>query len=140
MADDFCLLFDAVVFEGSSVFELIGIAAERVAHQRKIEAAAGLGLPDVRQLMDEKTLTMQWLATKVLRPEVGARMEMDIAHWRHSDAARLEGPPPAANHSNAWIVNRVAEDRSGKFDLASGERTRNVVAIHGFPIALLRVR
>src|SRR3990170_2863975 len=47
VADDFRLLLKAIAAERAAVVEDVGIAAERVAHQRQIEAAAGLRLPDV---------------------------------------------------------------------------------------------
>src|SRR4028119_1648393 len=44
MADDFRLLFKAIPVERAARHKLIGIAAERVGHQRERETAAGLGL------------------------------------------------------------------------------------------------
>jgi len=54
--DNFGLLLEAVALERFSPLEPIVVAAERVAHQREVEAASLLGLPYVGQLMDKEAL------------------------------------------------------------------------------------
>src|SRR5207302_3952257 len=56
MADDFRLLFEAIPGERLPGLQLIAIAAERMAHQRQIEAPLDLRLPDMGHLMDEEAL------------------------------------------------------------------------------------
>lgn len=122
VTDDFRLLLKAVVLEASARLDLISVAAERVPHQRQIESPAFLRLPDMGQLVDEETLPMERLARKIVRPEVRVRVEVDVAHRGHGDALRLERPPFAADHSHALIIDRIAEDRTGKLDLAGCQR------------------
>ena len=47
VADDFRLLLEAVAIERLSWLELVGVAAEGMAHQQQIEAALGLRLPNM---------------------------------------------------------------------------------------------
>ena len=54
--DDLRLLLEAVAVERLSRLQLIGVAAEGVAHQRQIEAPLCLRLPDVGHLVDEEAL------------------------------------------------------------------------------------
>src|SRR5690349_11138146 len=61
VADDLRLLLQAVAAEGPPGLQLVGIAAEGMAHQRQIERAALLRLPDMGHLMDEKALPAEIL-------------------------------------------------------------------------------
>ena len=74
MADDFRLLLQTVIFEAAPRLQLISVAAERMAHQRQIEAAALLCLPDMGQFVNEEALPMQRLLGKILLPQVRMRM------------------------------------------------------------------
>ena len=124
---DFGLLLKPIGLEALHRLELIGVSAERVAHQRKVEPSTGLGLPDVRHLVDEQALPMQRFLRKIFRPELRMRMEMDSAHRRHRDAVRLERPPFAANHPDLRIVDRIAEDGTRELDFAWSEGARGIV-------------
>src|SRR4029079_11544278 len=70
MADDFRLLLKAIILEAPPRLQLIAVTAERVPHQREIEAPALLRLPDMRELVDEKTLPVERLRAEILGPEV----------------------------------------------------------------------
>ena len=70
MANDFGLLFKAIVLEPASGLQVIAVSAEGVPHERQIEAPSLLRLPDMGELVDEKTLAMQRLAAEILGPEV----------------------------------------------------------------------
>src|SRR4051812_43875399 len=59
MRDDLRLLLESVVRERLSGRQLISVAAERMPHQRQIEAALRLRLPDVRHFMDEEALAAE---------------------------------------------------------------------------------
>ena len=61
VADDFRLLLKAIVARRPPRLQLIAVAAERVPHQRKIEAPALLRLPDMRELVDEEALPVERL-------------------------------------------------------------------------------
>ena len=132
MPDDLRLLLEAIVFEPPAGLQLVAVAAEGVAHQRQVETAALLRLPDMGQLMNEEPLPMQRLPRKVLRPQVRMRMEMDMPHRRHGDAARLERPPLAADHPHLRIIDRIAENGSRQLNLAGCERARAVLRVQSF--------
>src|SRR4051794_37655676 len=51
MRHDLRLLLKAIALETPAGLQLVRVAAERVAHQRKVKAALGLRLPHVRHLM-----------------------------------------------------------------------------------------
>src|SRR5690242_17112118 len=68
VCNDLGLLFQAVAVEGLARLQIVGIAAERMAHQRQVEAAVGLGLPDVGHLVDEEGLAPETLGREVLGP------------------------------------------------------------------------
>lgn len=119
--DDLGLLFKAIVFEPATVFEPVGISAERMSHQRQIEASARLRLPHMSQLVDEESLSVERLFREIVGPQVGMRMEMHIAHGRHGHALWLEGPPFAPNQPDLRVIDRVGEDRSGDLYLARGK-------------------
>src|SRR4051794_16114735 len=53
MRDNLRLLLESVVLERLSGRQFVSVAAEWMPHQRQIEAALRLRLPDVRQFMDE---------------------------------------------------------------------------------------
>src|SRR5438132_16663 len=50
-------------------------------------------------------------------------MEIDVSAGRHRGIARMEWPPFALDQPHLRIIDRVAEDRSCKLDLAWGERS-----------------
>src|ERR1041384_7164814 len=79
VADDFRLLLEPVTLERPAVLELIGVAAERMAHQRQIEAPSLLRLPHMGHFMDEQALPVKRLFREVVGPQIGMRMEMNIA-------------------------------------------------------------
>ena len=56
MANDFGLLLKAVAIERPARDDVVSVAAEWMPHQWEIEAALGLRLPDVSQLVDEIAL------------------------------------------------------------------------------------
>ena len=70
VADDFGLLLKAIVLEPAPGLQVIAVAAEGVPHQRQVEATTLLRLPDMGELVDEKTLAMQRLAAEILGPEI----------------------------------------------------------------------
>ena len=70
MTDNFGLLLKAIVLETASGLQLVAVPAEGVPHQRQVEATTLLRLPDMGELVDEKTLAMQRLAAEILGPEV----------------------------------------------------------------------
>ena len=121
MADDFGLLLKAIVLEAPSGLQGVTVAAEGVPHQRQVEAAALLRLPDMGQLMDEKALPMQRLAAEIVGPMVGLGMEMDVPGRGHGHAARMERPPFAPDHPYVAVIDRVAEDRAGKPNLSGSQ-------------------
>ena len=121
MPDNLRLLFKAIGFEGAPVLKLIRVPAEGMAHEWQVETPSLLGLPDMRQLVDEEALPVQRLPCEIVRPQIGMRMEMDAAGRSHGDASRLERPPFAADHPNLRIVDRIVEDRARELDLAGRE-------------------
>ena len=118
VADDFRLLFKAIVFEAPAFDQVVAIAAKGMTHQWQVKAPALLGLPYMGQLVDEDALAMQGLSSKIFRPKIGMGVEVDAAGWCHRDVARLEGPPPSADHADLRVIDRVAEDASGQFDFS----------------------
>ena len=99
MADEFGLLLEAVVHEALAGHQSVAIAAEGMPHQREVERAVLLCLPDVGQLVDEEALPAQRLARKVVRPAAFAGMKPDRAHWGHCRAPRVEPPPFALDQA-----------------------------------------
>ena len=70
MTDNFGLLLKAIILEPASGLQVVAISAEGVPHQRQVEATTLLALPDMGELVDEKTLAMQRLAAEILGPEI----------------------------------------------------------------------
>ena len=56
VAHDLSLLLQPVAPKRPPGPEFIVVTAERVTHQRQVEAAAGLGLPDMGHFVDEQSL------------------------------------------------------------------------------------
>ncbi|MNC99380.1 hypothetical protein D3C83_176570 [compost metagenome] len=56
MADDLGLLLDSVLLEFPAGLENVVVAAPWMAVQQQVPVALGLGLPDVRQFMNEEAL------------------------------------------------------------------------------------
>ena len=122
MADDFGLLLKAVALERPVRAQVIAIAAEGVAHQRQVEAAALLRLPDMGHFMDEKALR-----------DAAARSRNRRTRGRHAGwkwmfpvgamatPLRMERPPFAPDQPHLAIIDRVAEDRTRKLDFAGGQ-------------------
>ena len=54
--DDFSLLLEAVAGKRPPRHKAVAIAAEGVAHQHEVPSPAGLGLPDVGQLVEKEGL------------------------------------------------------------------------------------
>jgi len=121
MADDFRLLFKAIVLEPPTFDQRISVAAERVPHQRQVKAPALLRLPHMGELMDVNALPAQVFVGKVFRPKVRMGVEMDVPCRRHCDVAGLKRPPSAADHANLFVIDRIAEHASGEFDLSGSQ-------------------
>src|SRR5579884_1058936 len=122
MRDDLGLLLEAISFEGLARLQLVRIAAERVAHQRQIKKAALLRLPDVGHLVNKEALATERLFREVFGPDAAVGMEIDVSHGSHCRIARMEGPPFALHQPYARVIDRIAEHRARKLDLAGGER------------------
>ena len=56
MPNDFCLLFKPISSKRPTHDNFISVSAEWVTHQRKVEAASRLSLPDVRHLVNKEPL------------------------------------------------------------------------------------
>ncbi|QNP43356.1 hypothetical protein H9L15_00295 [Sphingomonas daechungensis] len=123
MADDLRLLFQSIVLEPAAQFDFIAVSAEGMAHQRQVEPASLLCLPDVCQFVNEQALSVQGLLTEVLRPQVAIRVEVNVPGRSHDDAPRLQWPPLAPNQANRRIINGIAEDRTRELDLAIRQGT-----------------
>ena len=117
MAHDFRLLFEAIILEPTSFDQRIVITAEWMPHEREVEPPTLLGLPHVRQFMDEQALPMQRLFREILRPKIRMGVEMDTSRGRHGDVAGVKGPPLAADHSDFRIIDGVAEHAFRELDL-----------------------
>ena len=68
MADDFRLLFKAIVLKPPALDQRISVAAEGVTHQRQVKASALLRLPHMREFVDENSLLVQRLTCEIFRP------------------------------------------------------------------------
>src|SRR4051794_27588687 len=68
MRDDLRLLLQAVAPKRLSGLQCVGIAAEWMPHEWKVEAPAHLGLPDMGHLVDEERLPAERLFRKIVRP------------------------------------------------------------------------
>jgi len=124
MAHHFRLLFEAVAVEPAAVDHAIAISAEGVPHQREIEAAAGLRLPDMGHFVDEEALQGQAFLREIFRPEGAVGVEMDVSGRRHDDAPGLKRPPFAADDPYPVIVDGIAEHGAGEVDLALSQGSR----------------
>src|SRR4051794_8745321 len=67
VADDLGLLLEAVAAERLALDQPVPVAGEGVPHQRQVEAAALLRLPDMGHLVDEEALSPQRLAREIIR-------------------------------------------------------------------------
>jgi hypothetical protein len=106
---NFGLLLKSVPIERFVWNKFIGVSAKRVAHQREVEAAALLALPDVSHFVDEHSLRGQGLVREIVRPLTALGMEMDIAGRRHHHAFRLEWPPAPPDEPDASIIDCLAK-------------------------------
>jgi len=121
MADHLRLLLQPIKVETTALDQLIAISAEGMAHQGQIEAATGLGLPDMGHLVDEQSLQREAFVGEVVRPQGAFGMKMDVPGWRHDHAFGLERPPFAADHPDPVVGDGVTEHRSGQRNLAGRE-------------------
>src|SRR4030095_4072378 len=85
MAHHFSLLLEAIAIEWTPFDRLVGIAAERGAHQHQGDGAPYLSLPDMGHFVDEQALQRQSLGREIFRPELALRMEVDVAGRSHDD-------------------------------------------------------
>ena len=130
MADDFGLLLEPVALERPARTKIIGVAAERMAHQRQVEAAARLRLPDVGHFVDEQALPRERLFREIVGPQVAMRDGNGYCPvGAIDDALRLERPPFAPDQADPRIIDRLAEHRSGELDFAESVRGRCAVRI-----------
>lgn len=122
MPDDFGLLFQSIAFQRPAGLQRIVIAAKRMATQHQIPASPGLSLPDVRHLVDEVPLQVQVGLREIVAIAVRSRVEVQVTHRRHRDAAGLEGKPPASADAHGVAVDRRAKDRPDQRNLTRGQR------------------
>ena len=121
---DFGLLLKSVAAERLAWLNREVVAAKGMAHQRQVKPALGLRLPHVCHFVDEESLPGERLFREVLRPAAAVRMEIDVAHWRHRGAARLERPPFALDEEDARYIDRFAEDGADEIDLSRRQMPR----------------
>lgn len=121
VADDLGLLFEAITVEPATLLYLIAVAAERVTHQRQIEAAVSLRLPDMGHFVDEQTLQSERFRREIVRPARIGGVKVNITGRGHDDPLGLERPPAAADDPHPVIVDRRAEHRPGERDFSLGE-------------------
>ena len=122
MADDFRLLLKAVVLERPAGLQAVAVAAERMAHQRQVEAPALLRLPDVGHFVNEQALPMERLAAKSSdqRSPWGWKWMLPIGAI--ADRRGWNGHHLRRTSRTRSIVDGVAEDGSCELDFARGER------------------
>ncbi|VWX51556.1 hypothetical protein NOVOSPHI9U_40231 [Novosphingobium sp. 9U] len=120
---DLGLLLQAIALQPPPRSQHIIVAAQRMAHQGQVPAAAMLGLPDVRHLMQEQRLRLQASMRKIIYIKRRARVEVDVAGRCHQRVHRLEREPAAALHPYRLAVDLFAEDRADQRALAGGERS-----------------
>ena len=109
VGDEFGLLLDAIGGEMPHRIEAVRIAAERVAHQQQIEAAALLALPYMHEFVDEERLQGERRGAEIVAVVGACRMKMNMAHWRHDRAARLEREEAAAADAHRREIDRGAK-------------------------------
>src|SRR5262245_7073317 len=107
VTDDFRLLLEPVAPKRTLGLKPIVIAAEWMAHQRQVETAALLRLPDMGQLVDEISLLSNWLFGEIVRPAAAVWMEVDVPHRCHGGASGLERPPFAFDQPDPRIIDRI---------------------------------
>ena len=118
VGDDLRLLFQAIAVEGFFRLDLVRITAERVAHERQVEAASRLGLPHMCHLVNEEALAAERLSREIVRPDSSIGMEVDVASRCHGRIAGVEGPPFALEQAHLRIIDRIAEYGTRKRNLA----------------------
>ena len=124
VADEFGLLLEPVAVEAPALRHGVGIAAERVAHQRQIEAPVALRLPDVGHFVDEQPLQRQAARWR------NRRDNWSLSGWKWMLPVGAMTMPLGWNGHHlrrtirhAVIIDRVAEHRSRQRDFAGGEGT-----------------
>ena len=114
-------------FPGS---ERVIVAAKGVAHQRQIEAAALLRLPDVGHLVNEECPGAAAAHSKnrptTRRPRGGTRC---CPSGAIAASPRLERPPFALEQPHLRIVDRVAEYRTRQIDFSPAVSERLSIAL-----------
>ena len=123
MADDFGLLLEAVAVERLALLERVGIAAERVAHQRQVEAAACLGLPDMGHFVDKQALAAERLGGEIVGPQSPWGWKWMLPVGAIAAFLGWNGHHLRLTRRTARIIDRVAEHRAGKGDFAGREGT-----------------
>jgi hypothetical protein len=63
-------------------------------------------------------LVVKRRSSEIVAVMLGARVEMEVAHWGHRHLARMEREEFAPLDGDARIVNRIAEDSAGERNLA----------------------
>lgn len=120
MADDLCLLLQTVILKPLSRHETVAIPTERMAPKRQENAS--LMLPDMGQFVNEQPLPGERCGGEIVAIGLPAGMEMQMPAWGHHHLAGLEGEPLAPPDADCIIIDRTAEDRPGKGDLARRQR------------------
>ena len=124
VANDFSLLLEPVAIEDLAWDDIVRVPAKRMPHHRKVKSATGLGLPHVREFVNQETLPVEARLREIIRPIGVCRVEVDIAGRRHNNAARLEGPPFASDQPDAGIIDAIPEHGSGEGDFTLSQGTR----------------
>ncbi len=107
MADDFCLLLDAIASEGPSWPYGVTIAAEGVPAQEQVNAL--LMLPHMDEFVNEVALLAQRSCAEAFAIAAAGRMEVDMATGRHRHVPRLQRPPFSSANPDGIEVQRSAE-------------------------------
>ena len=109
MADNLCLLLNAIAPERPPRLEVIIIAAKGMPPQHEVHPR--LMLPNMRHFVDEQPLRIQVSGAEIIAIMVSAGMKMDAAARSHHSLLWLEKGPFVVSNLYLGIVDRVAENR-----------------------------
>lgn len=120
VADNFCLLLDAIAFKWPPRSERITVAAERVSDEWQEDPF--LSLPHMRHLVNKQTLSIEALRAEVVRIDLPLGVEPYLTIRCHHGGAGLEENPFLPMQPDPVVIDSLGKHAAGQGDFSLGKR------------------
>ncbi len=108
VADNLCLLLNAILSERFSGLQFIVITREGISRQRQEHAL--LMLPDMHHLVNEQRLDIACRSAEIIAEQIAFGMKPEIAIRCHGYPPVLKQPPFAIENGYLIIVDGLSEN------------------------------